>query len=532
MSVLSNYLATAMKPSESIAKLREKFQLRDVTDDLLLQTLASVSLSLLSRDANVASETLLQSYVDQKGKCALCNLAMAITQGSGSGSSDWSIDCTRSPPYQLAHSFCVQGSATRSNLVGGAAGGGGEVDRLLQERKWIESVLSLTDAKLSTGPTAPVLKGMLAEFVVIDSRLRDLLREANEPPNSLVSRWQDVQKTRLLKRCHTKLCCGQWNPVSTMRLRRALKPGQMDSSDYFDCYCPARGSSTRVAQKATLVMKPPPSSFSSSANDAKLAGAAEKLNGMMHAQRESDLFTSQQELVFTNLTRVANATYEQHRKLLDLYVGSDCKTLLPSAATANAELDQWQRQAHLCGVCGQLMQLYDAIKWDIYCGRWFWMHARCDSNPWAKTLANHVLDTVAEFQHVYVLRHENQQLFDQLVRKLLVRGSDDDDSGDIPWEEILAEMRVRLANLAEQSMIQLRYIKNDKLVADFHMCFEQIKQIDPEILHLAKEAFLQDLPAPVSAVSWKSRKKRRVKKNLPDENDHDDGIMMLPPPTG
>jgi hypothetical protein len=228
------------------------------------------------------------------------------------------------------------------------------------------------------------------------------------------------------------------------------------------------------------------------------------------------------------LTGLTELSYEHHRRLLNLYVGSDSKVLLPHQAYAGTELQQWSKQNRKCGVCLKQMELFAPLQWDIYKGWWVWMHALCNTkNPWSKLQTLQmpfvVLDPVAEFQQLYKLRHENQKLFDNLLHQVL-QPARPNPSGRVhieAWEELLKEMRVRLTNLVEQALTQIRFMKDMKLLSDFHSTFEDIKLADPDIMEQAKHAFLNDSTTTHSesttstSKKWRSRKKRRTTKNEP-----------------
>lgn len=532
--VSSVYRAVALRPCQGPVRLREQFQARTIKDERLLNRLTTLASQRASTDPNHSKsvfiiDALIKSYVERKNTCSICALPMTLDPISSGQDicSDWCLGATHIPPYRVAHVFCAERERTTSPpppLAADREVAPGEI--LREEQESLQSMLvqaSQIEKKAidNDQDKGEVLWMVMARMLELRDEMMDLLRRANESPFCESSRWSDSSKTKLEKRCHKLRCCGEWNPASVMRPRRLFKLGQMDSNDYFDYICPFRGR--KHAR--------PSSEFNSTVATAAAAAASEKCELSAAMERAKAMIVAQEEAgceFVAERRRMAQETYDQHRRLMQLYVGAGCSVLLPSPAPAAAEEDQWCVQKGMCAECGRPMELYDLLHWDLCRGAWYWLHARCNRNAWAQLMPRHVLSGPAEYKQLYNQRHNTDALFEQVLCAVLKCSKTHPLTLPLVYQ-LLNKLRARLTNLTEQLHIQMRFSPKDgPLKSTFNQLIHTLQSIDPDAAAAAALAALNDAPAPRTtttnitiskstnketnriggdATSWRTRKK-------------------------
>lgn len=490
--------ATPLVPAEGAARLRSRFLPLPIDDPRLLSHLRLVTVRLRATDPELEVDDLVRSYARQNGACALCRQPTTLDplpahpnqptdpkDRDGGGNwvvcGDWCVDATRLRPHLIAHTLCVeQTSEKKQSIEKEQKGDRDPRQRYTAERRWLEALqrqmLPKTagadggadergeagasgDAGLDEG--AGVVGALLERYVRMAAGIGSIVRRANEPPYAEASRWLDADKTRLEKRCHKTQCCGKWSPASDFPLRRPFKPGQIDSCDFFSCFCPRRTQKKNIHEQKT------------SYPDEKL------MVGMVASQNTqvAEVRVGGAGAVATMRKDVAEATYVMQRRLLPLYVASDTlRAVLPQPPTLpDAHELQWNNQSGECGVCKERLELWELLHWDICNGRWVWMHSRCNPNAWAIYLPGAMLSGPSDDQQVYAERHATDKVFDQTIKAALGAPAN-----TLILMELLEAMRERLINLSEQAFIQTRFGLAAALRTELLNWVGELRTADPE----------------------------------------------------
>ena len=161
------------------------------------------------------------------------------------------------------------------------------------------------------------------------------------------------------------------------------------------------------------------------------------------------------------------------------------------------------------------MEVCESLHWDLHRGAWFWMHSSCNPNPWSLLIRyTPALGGPSEYKRVYWQRHQTEALYNQTIQQLLILP----EKYQLPFlEEMCALQRQRLANLAEQSYIQMRFCCNTQLVQQWKMWIDELKNADEDLLQTASTAYEQDTlikQRQHHKPKWRTRKKYFTSKPL------------------
>lgn len=487
--------AVALLPRDGATlEIRRMFRPLEVDDPRLLARLSELARRQQTDEHIVGEkvEALLRSYDNQSGRCAICQRPASLdpvpigAADTGEPCDDWCLEpTTENDTLAVGHRLCVKLKEERDKRR--LADIQAQIDQLSTERRWLLALQQSLEQKETVEVSGgwELVEGLYDRYVQIVSGLALVVQLANEPPYSSCSRWRDEQKTLLEKRCHKTLCCDEWRPASDFGLRRPIKSGQLDSNDFFTCFCPHRGKAKADSPRATLKEeKVLPVLGGAKANSPRAMLKAGPVPGgrvagaVLAARRmvsEEDAAGSK--LGFAERRReLAQSAYSTHRRLLPLYVGSDAKVVLPSPPAVAAPEQQWVVQGGGCAVCKQKIELHHPLQWDIANGAWCWMHASCNPNIWKPYLAIRPLSELEEHRSLYRARHETDRLFALTVDK--VRNSKSCIRIEVE-KELLEALRQRAVHLAEQALVQTRFSGGKALRPEIDKWIAELKLADP-----------------------------------------------------
>jgi hypothetical protein len=253
-----------------------------------------------ARSEHVAA-ALLNRYEKRGGRCALCGLPMTIDviePSPGEICGDWQVSALLPPTHiiprspnapnqesehpDVAHALCASGmrlAQAQGDLVvnrdGGVVlssggiipnspslaalssrGGSGALEASTstpsseEAEAWANALLERAVPAGCAHGRAPRSADECRVWTALEvygalyEEFGELIKQINSPPIAINMGYRPEPgadgEIVLWKRCHATLCCGRWSRVSALRPRRPIRPGQLDSSDYYDCFCSRR----------------------------------------------------------------------------------------------------------------------------------------------------------------------------------------------------------------------------------------------------------------------------------------------------